>query len=49
MDKRPELTRNISNKDFKEFYWYKKELIEFCCVEKLDRQAGQIDLTNRIE
>lgn len=49
MEKRPELTKNISLKDFKEFYWLKEELLDFCRLEKLDKKGGKIELTARIE
>ena len=49
MDERPELTKNISIKDFRDFYWCKEELVNFCVREKLNSQGGKIDLANTIE
>ncbi len=49
MDKRPELDSQISIRDFKDFYWYKQELIDFCGVENLDKRGGKIELASRIE
>ena len=30
----PQFDNNISTKDFNEFYWLKKELIQFCSINK---------------
>ncbi len=49
MNQRPELNKNISIQDFKNFYWYKKELVDFCRSENLDQNGGKIELANRIE
>lgn len=49
MEKRPKLDKEISIQDFKDFYWYKEELIEFCRAEKLEKRGGKIELANRIE
>lgn len=49
MNKRPKLNTEISIQDFKDFYWYKEELIDFCRYEKLDKKGGKIELANRIE
>lgn len=49
MNKRPTLNSQISIQDFKDFYWYKKELIDFCRIENLDKKGGKIELANRIE
>jgi hypothetical protein len=49
MDKRPELTKPISVKDFKEFYWLKNELINFCRTESLGTSGGKREIENRIE
>lgn len=46
---RPELNTNISIQDFKDFYWYKEELIDFCRSENLDKRGGKIQLDKRIE
>jgi hypothetical protein len=49
MDKRPILNREINVEDFRDFYWYKEELIAFCRNENLDKRGGKIELANRIE
>ncbi len=49
MEKRPALTKDISLKDFRDFYWLKEELLDFCRVEQLDKRGGKIELTKRIE
>ena len=49
MEKRPELNKNISIEDFRDFYWLKKELVHFCRVEGLSTQGGKIQIANRIE
>ena len=49
MEKRPALDKNIAVEDFREFYWLKTELIQFCREEGLSRQGGKVDIANRIE
>jgi len=49
MNKRPILNVQISIQDFKNFYWYKAELVDFCRSENLDKRGGKIELANRIE
>ncbi|MBC8181058.1 hypothetical protein H8E88_08035 [candidate division KSB1 bacterium] len=49
MDKRPKLNKNIKIEDFKDFYWLKEELVEFCRIEDLNKQGGKIELADRIE
>lgn len=49
MKYRPELSTKISIQDFKDFYWYKEELIDFCRSENLDKRGGKIEIVNRIE
>ena len=48
MDKRPVLNKEISVEDYKNFYWYKEELIEFCRSENISKSGGKIELANRI-
>ncbi|UZO79948.1 SAP domain-containing protein [Aquimarina sp. ERC-38] len=48
MNSRPKLTTEISIKDFKDYYWYKEELVAFCRSENLDKKGGKIELTQRI-
>ena len=49
MDLRSLLDKNISPKDFVEFYWLKKELVAFCRTEGLKQSGGKIAIANRIE
>lgn len=49
MNNKPELNKKISIQDFRDFYWYKEELIDFCRSENLDKRGGKIELANRIE
>lgn len=49
MNNRPELNTKISIQDFKDFYWYKEELIDFCRLENLDKRGGKIEIAKRIE
>ncbi len=49
MEQRPNLSKEISIKDFKDFYWLKKELIEFCRNEGLRTSGGKIEISQRIE
>ena len=49
MNNKPELNAKISIQDFKDFYWYKEELIDFCRSENLDKTGGKIELAKRIE
>lgn len=49
MNQRPELNTEISIEDFKDFYWYKEELIDFCRSENLDKRGGKVELAKRIE
>lgn len=49
MNNRPELNKKISLQDFRDFYWYKEELIDFCRSDNLDKRGGKIELANRIE
>ncbi|MEM7333106.1 MAG: DUF6434 domain-containing protein [Chloroflexota bacterium] len=49
MNQRPKLTKEISVADFRDFYWLKKELVEFCRAEGLSRQGGKLEIADRIE
>lgn len=48
METRPPLSREISAKDFKDFYWLKKELQEFCKKEGLRQSGSKVEIANRI-
>ena len=45
---RPQLDTNISLKDFKDFYWLKQELIDFCKKYGINTTGGKIELAERI-
>jgi hypothetical protein len=49
MDKRPELARGLSPQSFREYYYLKSELAEFCRKERLSASGGKAELTDRIE
>ncbi len=49
MNTRPKLNSKISIEDFKDFYWYKEELIEFCRDKGLKTSGGKIEISQRIE
>jgi len=48
MDKRPALDRNISVRDFKDFYWLKKELVQFCKELGINRSGSKIEISERL-
>lgn len=48
MESRPNLNIEISVKDFKDFYWLKEELLEFCRTEGLKTNGGKIEISERI-
>ena len=45
---RPELNNNIDSKIFKEYYYLKEELVDFCRKNNLQTTGGKIELTDRI-
>jgi len=45
---RPILDNKISIKDFKDFYWLKVELIDFCRDVGISGSGGKIEISNRI-
>ena len=48
MTNRPNIDDKLSGKIFREFYYLKKELVEFCKNSGLPTSGGKIELTNRI-
>ena len=48
MSERPNLDNNINSKEFREYYYLKEELIEFCRKNSLQTTGGKIELTERI-
>jgi hypothetical protein len=49
VNKRPELTRELSSQRFREYYYLKSELVEFCRKEQLSASGGKAELASRIE
>jgi hypothetical protein len=45
---RPNLDENISLQDFKDFYWLKEELVQFCKAMGIDSSRGKLDIAKRI-
>jgi hypothetical protein len=45
---RPKLDKDISLKDFKDYYWLKEELVGFCRVIGINSSGGKLDIFNRI-
>ena len=45
---RPELNNQLDSKTFREYYYLKEELIDFCRKNNLQTTGGKIELTDRI-
>ena len=45
----PELTKDIAIQDFKNFYWLKEELQQFCRQHGMSASGSKIEITERIE
>lgn len=48
MSERPNLDNNLDGKIFKEYYYLKEELIDFCRKNDLQTTGGKLELTERI-
>ena len=48
MSERPDLDIKLDDKTFKEYYYLKEELIDFCRKNGLQTTGGKIELTERI-
>ena len=48
MTERPKLEKGLDSKKFREYYYLKEELIEFCRKEGLQTAGGKIEITDRI-
>ncbi len=48
MSERPVLDKNISLKDFEDFYWLKSELVKFCREVGIGSGGGKIEIADRI-
>jgi len=47
-EERPNLNKETNIKDFKDFYWLKSELMNFCRKIGISSSGGKIEITNRI-
>lgn len=48
MGKRPDLDKSLDSKVFKEYYYLKEELINFCRKNNLQTTGGKLELNERI-
>ncbi|MEE1319404.1 MAG: DUF6434 domain-containing protein, partial [Ruminococcus sp.] len=48
MTQRPNLDKNLDSKTFRNFYYLKEELLNFCRENGLPVSGGKIELTERI-
>lgn len=48
MQDRPVLDKKLDSKTFKDFYYLKEELVDFCRKNNLPTSGGKIEITNRI-
>lgn len=48
MQDRPVLDKNLDSKTFREFYYLKEELVDFCRKNSLPTSGGKIEITDRI-
>ena len=48
MAERPVLDKNLDSKTFRDFYYLKEELVDFCRKNGLSVSGGKIELTDRI-
>lgn len=48
MNKRPDLDINLDSKTFREYYYLKEELVDFCRKHNLQSTGGKLELTDRI-
>lgn len=48
MGERPDLDNNLDGKTFREYYYLKEELIDFCRKNDLQTVGGKLELTERI-
>lgn len=48
MRERPELDKKLDSKIFREFYYLKEELVDFCRKNDLPTSGGKLEITDRI-
>jgi LmbE family N-acetylglucosaminyl deacetylase len=46
---RPNLTKEISIKDFKDYYWLKEELQSFCREHGMSATGSKVEISDRVE
>ena len=48
MNERPDLNTNLDSRTFREYYYLKEELVDFCRKHNLQSTGGKLELTDRI-
>lgn len=48
MTERPELDKNLDSKTFRDYYYLKEELLDFCRKNGLPLSGGKVEVTERI-
>lgn len=48
MSERPILDRNLDSKTFRDFYYLKEELVNFCRENDIPVSGGKVEITDRI-
>lgn len=48
MIERPVLDKHLDSKTFRDFYYLKEELVDFCRENNLPTSGGKVEITNRI-
>lgn len=48
MIERPDLDKNLDSKTFRDFYYLKEELVDFCRKNGLPTSGGKLEITERI-
>lgn len=48
MSERPILDRNLDSKTFRDFYYLKEELVNFCRENDIPASGGKVEITDRI-
>ena len=48
MQERPALNKQLDSTTFRNFYWLKEELVEFCRKNGLPTSGGKLEITERI-
>lgn len=46
---RPNLTKEISEESFRDYYWLKQELQSFCRANGISASGSKIEISDRIE